>query len=344
MIRTRFAIACALMLLQTALAVPRPEAITRIAFGSCAKPGRPQPIWETIISAEPDLFLFVGDNVYADTEDMAVMRKVYEKQAAVPGFQSLRRTVFVDGVWDDHDYGQNDAGREYPKKKEAQKEYARFFQLPEDSIRRSREGIYDAWFSGAEGQRVQVILLDTRYFRSKLKQAFGTIRKSGNYVATRGDDVTLLGEAQWEWLEEQLKNPADLRVIVSSIQVVPEEHGWERWSTFPDERDRLYRLIEDTRANGVIFVSGDRHHYELSRDTRGPYPLYDLTSSGLNEHRADNKKEPNRHRVGRLGRGPNFGLLEIDWSAREVELRVVDDRNATQISHRVKLEELRVKP
>ena len=126
----------------------------------------------------------------------------------------------------------------------------------------------------------------------------------------------MLGEAQWAWLEEQLRQPADLRVIASSIQVVADEHGWETWGNLPRERDRLYQLIDDTDAAGVVFVSGDRHLLELSRDERPgvPYPLWDATSSGL-DTRPKKVSEPNRSRVGPVFRGTNFGVLRLDWTA-----------------------------
>src|SRR5262245_16802130 len=94
--------------------------LTRIAFGSCAQQNRPQPIWEAVVTSNPDLFLFIGDTVYGDTKDMAVLRACYDKLAAMPGYQKLKKTCPILATWDDHDYGWNDAGADYPKRVESQ--------------------------------------------------------------------------------------------------------------------------------------------------------------------------------------------------------------------------------
>ena len=94
----------------------------------------------------------------------------------------------------------------------------------------------------------------------------------------------MLGDTQWAWLEQQLIVPARLRIFVSSIQVVAQDHGFEKWMNFPLERERLYKLLKDTKAARVVALSGDRHLAELSMMDAGlGYPLYDLTSSGLTE-------------------------------------------------------------
>ncbi len=304
------------------LAVVAQEApIHRIAFGSCASQERPQPIWQAIVATKPDLFIFLGDNIYGDTEDMEVMKAKYAKLAAKPGFQQLKQTCPIMATWDDHDYGVNDGGVDYPQRAASQQVFLDFFEEPADSPRRQRPGVYTAKTFGPEGKRVQVILLDTRSFRSPLKQG------RRGYVPNRDPQATMLGEAQWQWLEEQLKKPAQFRIIGSSIQVVPEDHPYEKWMNLPNERERLFTLIRDTKAEGVIFLSGDRHLAELSlMDAGVGFPIYDLTSSGLNQ--AANRwrmQETNRHRVYTMNVGQNFGLLEFDWQTDPiVKLQIRD--------------------
>jgi alkaline phosphatase D len=147
----------------------------------------------------------------------------------------------------------------------------------------------------------------------------------------------MLGEEQWKWLEEQLRLPAEIRLIVSSIQVVPEDHHWETWANLPLERQRLFQLIRTTGAEGVLFLSGDRHLGELSMMDGGVgYPLFDLTSSGLNvaHHEKWRKQEPNRHRVATMNLGDNFGVVEIDWERADprisLQIRDVDGDIAIQ--------------
>ncbi|HZT80453.1 MAG TPA: alkaline phosphatase D family protein [Gemmataceae bacterium] len=319
--------------------------LRRIAFGSCADQERPQPIWGRVVAAKPDLFLFIGDTVYADTTDMDVMRAKYKKLADLPGWQKLLSTCPVMATWDDHDYGKNDAGAEYPKKKEAQQVFLDFFHEPKDSPRRKQEGVYTAKVFGPPGRRVQVILLDTRYHRSPLKKRARPSQGEGPYVANTDTSATMLGEAQWKWLEQQLKVPAEVRLLASSIQVVAEDHGYEKWMNMPRQRERLFNLIRDTGAGGVVILSGDRHLAELSQMDAGVgYPLYDLTSSGINQAALKWRKlEANRHRVATMNRGNNFGLVAIDWDHPEprVRLQIHDEEGDITIQEKVPLKVLR---
>jgi alkaline phosphatase D len=318
-----------------------PAPLARIAFGSCAHQDRPQPIWESVIAMKPDLFLFIGDNIYADTADMDLMRKKYAKLAAMPGYQKLLKTCPLLATWDDHDYGRDDAGADYEKRVESQQIFLDFFGVPKDSPRRKQEGIYHAEVFGPPGKQVQVILLDTRYFRSPLKKRAKRIPDQGPYLPHTDRTTTLLGEAQWKWLEAQLRVPAQVRVIASSIQVVPEDHGWEKWQNLPHERERLLALIRQTKAAGVVFISGDRHLAELSMMDGGVgYPLYDLTSSGLNQaFKKWRPQEANRHRVATMNHGDNFGLIAIDWERKDplIALQIRDLEGDVILQQKIRL-------
>jgi alkaline phosphatase D len=330
---------------------PTSPQVRTIVFGSCASQDQPQPFWEAIIAQEPDLFLFIGDNIYADTENMTIMRAEYARLKAQPGYQRLRARTIVLATWDDHDYGVNDVGAEYPMKAESQRAFMDFFAVPDSAPMRSRPGIYDAHVFGPEGQRVQVILLDTRYFRGPLMRRPKDVEHGfpGHYVPSSDTTSSMLGEAQWTWLEGQLRQPAEVRLLVSSIQVIAEEHGWEKWANLPHERTRLLQLLRDTQAKGVILLSGDRHLAEISRlDGDSPeaigYPLYDVTSSGLNRGGGGSDDEPNRHRIsaGNFRRN-NFGKITIDWTLADplISLQVLDDSGELALRYDVRLSHLR---
>jgi alkaline phosphatase D len=327
-------------------APPPPVAVDRIAVGSCLRQHAPQPVWDAILAAKPDLFVFAGDNVYADTTDVAEMRAAYAALGANPGFRRLRENVPVLATWDDHDYGADDAGAEYPAREASQRVFTEFFGLPAVSTARRRPGVYDAHALGPPGRHVQVILLDTRYFRSPARRAPPTRECPRiNHAPTDDPAASVLGEDQWTWLARRLREPADLRVIVSSIQVIPDSHCFEKWANFPRERERLLRLLRESGATGVVLVTGDRHHADISRlpaDAVG-YPLYELTASGLNSARAG-PSEHNRFRVGHAEfRGDHFGLLRVDWEPPdpELSLEVRDVAGRTVRAHRVRLSELR---
>jgi alkaline phosphatase D len=320
--------------------------LSRIAFGSCATQERPQPIWDAVLASRPQLLLLLGDNIYADTEDMDVMRRKYAKLAAMPGFRVIREACPILATWDDHDLGINDAGSDYPMKDQSQKIFLDFFGDPADSPRRSRPGVYDAHVFGPEGKRVQVIMLDTRYFRSSpLASNRLALLSRGPYVPNPDPNTTILGEAQWRWLAEQLKVPAEIRLVVSSIQVVAEDHGWEKWMNFPHERERLFKLLRDTGAQGVILLSGDRHLAELSMMDAGVgYPIYDLTSSGFNQAaKSWRPLEVNRHRVATMNWGDNFGVIAIDWDRADprISLQIRDVEGDITIQQKINLSTIR---
>ncbi len=304
--------------------------LSTIAFGSCVKEDLPQPIWGPINKAKPDMFIFLGDNIYGDTEDMEVMRKKWNMLGAQPGYQELKAQATILATWDDHDFGVNDGGREYPMRVESQKEFLDFFEEPADSPRRKQEGIYDAKVFGPEGQRVQVILLDTRYHRSPLNKRTKVTHKAeghnGGAAPNFSHDATILGETQWAWLEEQLKVPAEIRIVATSIQLIPDGHHYEKWGNFPLERERFFQLVKATRANGVILLSGDRHSSEISRMDAGVcYPLHEVTASALNRPNSWHN-EINPHRVGVKYVDENFGVITIDWEDidPEVTLQIRD--------------------
>jgi alkaline phosphatase D len=337
-----FRFSCILVaILPAAAAADDRLVLSRIAFGSCARQDKPQPIWDAVVAARPDIYLSLGDNIYGDTEDMAVMKKKYDQLAAIKGWQKLKAACPILATWDDHDYGVNDGGAEYPKKDESQQLFLDFFGIPQDSPRRTQKGVYHAEVFGPPEKRVQVILLDTRYFRSPLKKRAKKIVGEGPYEPTADKTTTMLGDAQWKWLEQQLKVPAKVRILVSSIQLVPQDHAWEKWMNFPHERERLFKLIKDTKAAGIITISGDRHLAELSMMDAGfGYPLYDLTSSGLTEASQKwRKHEVNRHRVATMNRGNNFGLITIDWSKPDplIRLQIRDEEGEVTIQEKLPL-------
>ena len=321
-------------------------ALRRIAFGSCIDQTKPQPIWDAVLADRPDLFIFAGDNVYASEQpwSAAKLAQAYAQLDEVPGLVRLRENVPHMAIWDDHDYGLNDGGAEFGHKNGSKAAFLRFWQIPPGDPRHARQGLYDSAMLGTEGRRVQVILLDTRWFRSALKPSDDRGKPGKErYLPDADPAKTMLGETQWRWLEEQLRQPAELRLLVSSIQVVAEGHGWERWGNFPLERQRLYRLIADTRAQGVVFLSGDRHVGALYRESSDtPYPFYELTSSGIT-HAWREAAEAGPNRLGELFTQLHYGAVDIDWGAATIRLALKDIRGAVQRSQLIQFSELKAK-
>ncbi|GAB3765171.1 hypothetical protein GCM10028817_46950 [Spirosoma pomorum] len=263
---------------------------------------------------------------------MDTLRAKYAIQKSNPAYQQLRQSSSIVGIWDDHDYGVNDGGKEYPKRRESQQLMLDFLDEPANSPLRKQKGAYSAHTYGPKGQRVKVILLDARYFRDPLK-------KDGK-VNIPDPSGKILGEAQWKWLANELTNSdADVHIIGSGIQILPEEHVYEKWVNFPTERKRLLDLLGKTKPKGTFLISGDRHMAEVSRVSVPGlgYDLYDITSSGLT-HVSEPHEEANRHRVGPIVSKLNYGLVTIDWNAKPVTatIRINGDNRETYLTQEIK--------
>ncbi len=284
------------------------EPLRAIAFGSCNRTDLPQPLWEPINATAPDLWIWLGDNIYADSDDMSVHRAKYEAQLRITGYVQLLETTPIIGTWDDHDFGVNNGGRDNPFKARAQSEMLDFLGEPPDSERRGQEGVYTSYTYGDVPHQTKVILLDTRYHRGD-----------------PGPESDVLGVEQWAWLEAELTgSDAQLHVIGGGFQFLPVDHQYEKWANFPRARSRLIEVIGRSGAPGVILLSGDRHISEIMRIEEDAlrYPLYEITSSGMTHSWANNPGEANRFRVGELYTQLSFGVLEVDWEVGTVSMQL----------------------
>ncbi len=302
--------------------VDESKTLTKIALGSCNRSDYDQPLWQPILEKKPDLWIWLGDNIYGDTEDMEALAANYARQKDNTEYQKLLATTPIVGIWDDHDYGVNDGGKEYPKRAESRDIMLDFLNVPKSNLVWQREGGYQSYTFGKAGKKVKVLLLDARYFRDHVE------RRRGQYPQYITNPTgTILGEKQWQWLEEELKtSDAQVHIIGSGIQILPTQHNYEKWNTFPQERDQLFSLLTKYQTLGAIFISGDRHLGEISKkEIKGlEYPLVELTTSGLT-HTYEKASEENSLRVGNLTGQLNFGFIEIDWSKDkpvvEIEIR-----------------------
>jgi alkaline phosphatase D len=304
--------------------------LTRVAFGSCLDQKKPQPIWTAVARAEPQLFLMLGDNVYGDirSSDGAELIEAYRVQSAQPELAEARARMAFLATWDDHDYGLNDAGGEFAHRVLAARAFHEFWQRTPE---RAGEGIYTSRIFGPPGRRVQIILLDTRSFRSPLAAKPAGFADWGKYGPDPDPAKTMLGGAQWTWLAQELRVPADIRILCSSIQVLAEGHGFERWGNLPAERERLFALFRASGANGVVILSGDRHHGALyRRDDILRYPLFEMTSSPLNRPYGPSRDRRTAELASEIISIENFGLIGIDWVRRsiDIELRTLHGETA----------------
>ncbi|MFT4654012.1 MAG: alkaline phosphatase D [Kangiellaceae bacterium] len=294
---------------------------TTILFGSCSHQDKPMPIFDAILKEQADAFIFLGDNIYGDTEDMQTLKDKYQKLGNRPSIQQLRASMPVFAIWDDHDFGENDAGKEYPFKAESKNIMLDFWGVPLDSPRRARtDGLYGSYVIGSEEQSIRIILPDLRYSRDPISSvgavqylATRKLKDMGPYKKSEG---SMLGEAQWLWLESELQKPEKIKIIGSSLQLLAYFTGWESWANYAD-RQRLFGLIKKHKSNGIFILSGDTHWGEISKveantEDKLDYPLWDVTSSGLTEEWK--QVSPNKYRAFDYTDEVNYGFLTVTWA------------------------------
>ena len=324
------------------------KSLTKIAFGSCGHQMHELPVFNTIAALKPDYFIFLGDNIYGDTKDMNSLKEKYKMLGNKPSYKVLEKSTNILATWDDHDYGWNDAGKEYPFKKESKEIFLDFFKEPKDSERRKHEGIYHAMEIPFEGKNLQIIFLDNRTFRDKLlrynkrfkhDEKFDFYNK--DYQPHKDTTTTLLGKEQWAWLEMQLEKKADIRIICSGTQFGIEWNSYEAWANFPHEQQRMLNLIQKTKANGVFFITGDVHYAELSKIETNFYPIYDFTSSGLSS--TWGFATPNANRIAGPMMDNNFGLISIDWSKETIKFEAKGVDSKTNFEKEIKISDLQFK-
>ncbi|MCB1043506.1 MAG: alkaline phosphatase family protein [Acidobacteria bacterium] len=310
------------------------QIVTRLAFGSCFNPMLDRDeIFETIANYGPDLFLMCGDNVYQEREEddpeLVQLRNAYHALANNRRFAHLRETVSLAVMWDDHDYGFNDADGSWPYKAQSEALFEHVWAIPEQDPRLGRPGIYTSMFLGEAKKMLQIIMLDTRYFRSSLKATDEPLPGKERYLPDDDPNKTMLGADQWAWLHEQLRQPADLRIIVSSVQVLPVGHGFECWQMLPIERAKLLGMLAESGDKLIVLLTGDRHFAGYYREKRSQTTFVELTSSALNypitdDRLASAKAQHEPMEINQRFFGANFGSLEMDWQNRLLKLQLRD--------------------
>ena len=304
-----------------------------IAFGSCNNQNLPNTLWKEILKNNPNIFIWGGDVMYCDTDDMQFMKKNYEQQKKDSSYQDFIKKVPVIGTWDDHDYGENDGGSSYAKKDSVQSLFLDFFDIDSKDKRRSQKGIYFSKDINLEKNAIKILVLDTRYFRSDLTMDATKVKR---YIPNKYGKGTMLGEIQWKWLENELQNSkADFNIIVSSVQFLSKEHGFETWGNMPHEADKMKEIISSSKAKGVIILSGDRHIAEISKDrlANSAYPIIDITSSGMTHSYTNFQGEPNVYRLGNVVAQKNFGILHFNFENNAVLMEIRGENNVLYESY-----------
>jgi alkaline phosphatase D len=250
---------------------PEGDAAFTVAFGSCCRIQYDphQRIWHTVRALEPDMFLWLGDNIYADSDQPAAITDLYARGRTVPSLEPLLRSVPQLATWDDHDFGYNDSDRHSPFREQSLRLFNRFWANP-SSGEPGNPGVYCKQHYGG----VDFFILDGRYHRDS---------------TDRTDDAgkSMLGSRQKEWLKRELKasrTPFKVLAIGGGWSSAEHEKGGDSWAVYMTERNEIFDFIRDEGIGGVVCISGDSHMGELNCipwSERGGYDIYDFCSSPL---------------------------------------------------------------
>lgn len=294
----------------------------KMVVGSCAyvnepvydRPGKPYgdayQVFDSIYRQHPDVMLWLGDNTYlreVDWYSRSGILKRYTHTRSLPELQPLLGSVHHYAIWDDHDYGPDNSDRSFRGKEQSLEAFKLFWGNPTFGTN-ALPGI-TTMFQWAD---VDFFLLDNRFYRSPDERFF--------------NERTVLGEAQFQWLIDALSSSrAPFKFIAMGGEFLNPVPWYENYATYPEERARLINAITQENISGVIFLTGDRHHTELSKlPRRDHYPLYDLCVSpltaGPNPSAAD---EPNYLRVpGTFVGERNFATLEFSGARKARILKI----------------------
>jgi len=289
------------------------QEILTLGFGSCLHQDRSMAILKTIEKKELDLFMFIGDNVYGDQEDGELDKLIRTYKQQFNNLENFLQNVSTEFIWDDHDFGLNDGGSNYRYKDIAKSLFLETWQIPANDPRRLRDGLYFDKIINKNGLKIHLIFLDNRSFKSewKLTDEFNKKGKE-RYIEDFNPEKTLLGKNQWKWLKDKLIVESDIKIIISSLQILSLGHGWESWDKFPLEREKFLKLIDESNISNLFILSGDRHRggfYQFK--TVGNNNIYEFTSSSLNLPIPFNTEEKGPLRIGSTYRKANFGVLRL---------------------------------
>lgn len=269
----------------------------KFAAGSCNKHYKDQSYWDFIAEKEPELFVWLGDNIYADHFDYEERRFAYLKQKLNPHYFYFAAKTPITGIWDDHDYAFNNAGAEYEGKDLSKLALLEFFNEPFETDVYTRPGIYRKISINKDNLKIDFVFLDTRSF-----------------MIDKGPDKTILGVEQFNWLEKTLNDlDGDLVFIASGVHVISDfslnNLSLEGWGTFKNDRKRFFNLISKLNQP-VVILSGDRHTSSLSRRQINNKIVYEIMASGLTHSYPG--PLPNKYRIGKKVGKTNFGVISVN--------------------------------
>ncbi len=339
--------------------------INVIAFSSSVDQSLPQPVWTTIAKENPDLFIFTGDHLSISKPEQKNVLEQYKRLNRSAEYRDIREKIPFMAVWEDHDNGNYDANAVVIDTEASKSEYLKYWSYLKTSLPKQAKYLYHSKIMGDKKNTVQVIVLDTRSERSELKKNLDpakpienitttvtstdqttattttetktvTIKERRPYLADDDKKKHFLSEDQWSWLESELRKQVGLKIIVSSIQVLANDHQSEKWGNFPHERERFLNLLKSTKVHNVLILSGNRQLGTLAQlDVKGLGKVVDATAGPINLPGLPGNIVKDATYLKDAYSEVNFGLIKINWSTRKaaVEIHGTDNSvvNSTEL-------------
>ena len=292
----------------------------RLALGSCSfvnepsydRPGEPYGgefhIFDTIVKKDPDLMLWLGDNIYLREVDFQSYSSVlhrYTHTRSQREIQHLLQHCPNVAIWDDHDFGPNDSNGSFIHKDWTLKAFESFWANPSYGLSEEESG--KGITTQFQYSDIDFFLLDNRYHRT-------------SKVPLGNTSPTILGEEQLEWLLQSLKqSQAPFKLIALGGQFLNSASVFENYANYEQERKFIIKAIEKENIRGVVFLTGDRHCGELSyMPLKNNNGIYDLTVSPLTSKAFDMSKEKNKWRVESTITGVrHFATLEFSGKKKQ---------------------------
>lgn len=271
----------------------------KIGFGSCIE--RPDsPIWHSILSKRPDIFLFLGDNIYLERSELGDISKIrarYQALLSQNGFKALREKTKVLAIWDDHDFNLNNTDSTAPNSKASLAAFREIWSNPPGPLE-LQESVAHKLQVGP----IKLIMTDNRSFRVK----------SGSPQAT------IFGKKQLDWIQSELSDASTLvTVIASGGQILGTRAKSESLNDYPKERELLLNSITTSPAQ-VFILSGDRHYAEILEQAYKGKKIIEATSSPLSGSTRDAKSAGTEQYRRALYIGtPNFGVLTLSFDEQQ---------------------------
>ncbi|MBC8112274.1 MAG: alkaline phosphatase family protein [Verrucomicrobia bacterium] len=309
----------------------------KFAAGSCTyvnetetdRPGKPYgdgyQIFTQIAKEKPDFMLWLGDNMYLREPDFYSWTGILHRNThtrSLAEMQPLLASTHNYAIWDDHDFGPNDGDRSFWGKEMTKKAFQLFWANPNYGVGNT-EGLTGT-FMWAD---CQFFLLDDRWYKTP------NDKKTG--------EREILGEKQLKWLIDALAySEAPFKFVCIGGQVLNSAAVFENFANYAEERQKLIDAIKVNKIPGVIFMTGDRHHTELSKIEN----IYDLTVSPLTSGTANPKEGENANQVaGTLIKERNYATLEVKGARRErvLTIRIVNNEGKELWKKDITAKELR---